>query len=168
MLPALLARTISGLDNLNTLVIPTFPLRFQFAPGRQSGVGTAGAAFQIFAAGQQIGGGITNNQGEVPVPIAQLVFSSPVVVHIFDTDYNVTMGPSDVSESLPGWQKRLEVLGYMTGYQLVPIGSDRADDNDNGPRTQQSVLNFQIDQSLEVDGDIGPKTSGGLKSEAGF
>jgi peptidoglycan hydrolase-like protein with peptidoglycan-binding domain len=168
MLPALVTRTLVGLDTLNTLVIPTFPVLFQFAPGRQSGVGISGATFLIFAAGQQIGGGTTNDKGEVPLPIAPLFFSPPVVVRIFDTDYNITIGPSDVSETLPGWQKRLEVLGYMSGYQRNPIGSDRADDNDNGPRTQQATLNFQTDQTLEVDGDIGPKTSDALRKEAGL
>jgi len=167
MLPALLTRTIGGLNTLNTLVVPTFPLRFQFAPGGQTGVGISGAPFTIFAAGQQIGAGITNDKGEAPVPIAHLFFAPPVTVHIFDTDYNLTIGPSDVSETLPGWQKRLEMLGYMTGYELTPIGSDRADDNDLGPRTLQAVLNFQTDQSLSVDSDIGANTTAALKREAG-
>jgi hypothetical protein len=168
MLPALVARTLSGVNSLNTLIVPTFSILFQFAPGRQSGVGIAGAPFQIFAAGQQIGGGTTLATGEVPVPIAPVFFTPPVVVRIFDTDYKITIGPSDVSETLPGWQKRLEMLGYMTGYELKPIGSARADDNDNGPRTQQSVLNFQLDQGLSVDGSLGKKTSDTLKREAGF
>jgi peptidoglycan hydrolase-like protein with peptidoglycan-binding domain len=166
MLPAVLARTTTGVNTLNTLVIPTFPLRFQFAPGRQTGVASVGAPFNITAAGLLIGAGTTDANGEVPVPIAPLFFSPPVVVHVFDTDYNITIGPSDVSETLSGWQKRLDMLGYMTGYQLIPIGSDRPDDGETGPRTLQGTLNFQTDQSLEVDSHIGANTSSALRREA--
>ena len=168
MLPASLTRTSTGLDTKNTLVVPTLPLRFQFAPGGQAGVGCAGAPFTITAAGQQIGGGTTNDKGEVPVPFAHLFFAPPVVVHIFDTDYNLTIGPADVTETLPGWQKRLDVLGYLTGHQLTPMGSDRPDDGTNGTRTLQAVLNFQTDEGLSVDGEIKDKTKAALKREAGF
>ena len=117
---AFLTKTIQGLTLLNTLVVPTgeVRLRFQIAPGTVSGLGIAGAQFSLLFGGAQFASGQTDANGELGIPIQQLL-SGTVVVRIFDTDYNVSLHPGLQSpESLAGQQKRLDIMGYITGYQL--------------------------------------------------
>ena len=168
---ALLTRTMQGLTLLNTLVVPTgeVRLRFQIAPGTDSGLGIAGAQFSLLFGGAQFASGQTDANGELGIPIQQLL-SGTVVVRIFDTDYNVSLHRGLQSiESLVGQQKRLDIMGYITGYQLGEFDnlSHRPDDGLDGVRTQQSIMNFQTDNSLSIDGEIGPQTKGALKSQVG-
>jgi hypothetical protein len=160
---ASVTRTSAGQDVQNTLIVPTFPLRFQIAPGRQSRLGIADAPFTVTSSsGEVIAQGVTDASGEVPIPLINLFFGS-VTVHIFDTDYDVVFQPAVPPTTLQGQQKLLDVLGYETGYQLNFPPKIPPDDNIDGPRTEQAIMNFQCDERLAIDGKIGPKTLSKLK-----
>jgi hypothetical protein len=171
LLSALVTRTAEGLEILNTLVVPTgeVRLRFQIAPGTGGGLGISRAQFSLLFGGEEFASGTTDANGEVGIPIQQML-SGGVVVRIFGTDYNVTFHPKlQPVGILTGQQKRLDIMGYITGYQLGEFrtASGRPDDNINGVRTQQAIMNFQTDQSLDIDGVIGPQTINALKSQVG-
>lgn len=156
-------RTAEATEDVNTIVLPTVPIRFQIAPGTGAGLGIENAAYTITVNGTQYSTGSTNADGEVMVPLCP----SGAVVRIFETEYTVTIhadGLVDIT-TLRGRQKRLDHLGYLTGYQLTPIASDVPDDGTDGPRTQQAIMNFQTDTNLTIDGDIGAQTEGQLRTD---
>jgi hypothetical protein len=163
---AFVARTAADQQGLNTLVVLTYPVRFQLAPGFADGIGIGGAEFVVTANGVEIARGTTDANGEVPIPIAPLFFG-PVTVTVLGTDYVFAFDPQAEAEALAGVQQRLEKLGYMTGYQLVPIASAAPADGRDGPRTQQSIMNFQCDENLGLDGVVGPLSRARLIARCG-
>lgn len=161
-------RTSGGLTTLNTLVVVQFPIRFQIAPGTDSGLGIKGAPFTLTANGVRIpaDSSTTDDNGEVRIPLINLL-AGPVVVNIFDTDYTVSLTPAKPVDKLDGQQQRLDVLGYMTGYQLDFPRKEPPDDNLDGPRTEQAIMNFQCDRNLFLDGVIGKRTKDALQTAVG-
>jgi peptidoglycan hydrolase-like protein with peptidoglycan-binding domain len=161
-------RTMPDLMGLNVLTLMTIPLRFQIAPGTAASLGIADVDYTISFDGSEIAGGQTNADGEVSIPLLALMGTLPAVLRILDTDFNLTLHPGlQATNRMDGRQRRLEHLGYMTGYQLVAIGGDQPDDNTDGPRTQQAIMNFQMDESLTVDGDTGNQTTTKLRTAVG-
>lgn len=157
-------RTGDGLDHGNTLVLPDVKVRFQIAPGTAAGLGVDGAEYVLLISGTEIGRGTTNADGEIPLP-ARAVADRTLTVRIFETEYAFEMHPGlQPIDDLDGRQKRLDVLGYMTGYQRGAIESDAPDDGRDGARTQQSINNLQADSDIAVDGDIGPQTLRALRA----
>lgn len=170
MLEALLARTMEGLPTLNTLVtsLLVVRLRFQIAPGTASDLGIANVPYSLLSGGTQFETGQTDANGEVAVPLSPLLTGSTIVVRIFGTDYDLSLHAGlQAINGMNGRQKRLDVLGYMTGYQLTGIANAVPDDGNDGPRTQQSIMNLQTDQNLTIDGDIGPQTTNALRAQTG-
>ena len=164
---SLVARTFEGLDLLNTLEWPTFPVRFQIAPGTGSDLGIAKVDFSVLSNGVQIASGQTDANGEVQIPLLPVFFRG-VCLRIFSTDYDLAIHPGlEPIDTLKGQQKRLEIIGYVSGYQLIAIASSVPDDGSDGPRTQQSIMNFQTDGNLDIDGEIGPRTTKLLKTQVG-
>lgn len=162
-------RTSEGEDVLNTLVITrdVVKIRFQIAPGTGAGLGIADVDYKILSGGTEIVSGKTTADGEVEIPLQPLL-TGAVTVKIFDTDYNVTLHKGlEAVTTLKGQQKRIDILGYMTGYQRDPIANDVPDDGTDGARTQQSIMNVQTDGNLTIDGDIGNQTRTELTTKAG-
>lgn len=163
---ALVARTAADQTGVNTLVVLTYPLRFQLAPGAAGGIGIQGAEFIVSAGGVEIARGTTDANGEVPVPIAPLLLA-PVTVNVLGTDYVLSFQPQDKPEALRGQQQRLDKLGYMSGYLLQTPDPATTADNHDGPRTQQAIMNFQSDENLTLDGVIGGQTRAKLVEKTG-
>ncbi len=163
MAQARIMRNAAERDDVNTLVLHCVPIRFQIAPGTAAGLGIQGASYTVTVNGAQFATGQTNADGEVQVPLV----ADGATVRIFDTDYFVTPHPDgfvDVA-TLRGQQKRLDHLGYMTGYQLSPIANATPDDATDGTRTQQALLNFQTDTGITIDADVGPQTKQKMQDE---
>jgi hypothetical protein len=163
MADAEIMRVAAGREDVNILVLPCVPIRFQIAPGTAAGLGIQGASYVVTVNGTGFATGQTNADGEVQVPLV----AGGATVRIFDTDYLVTPHPDgfvDVT-TRRGQQKRLDHLGYMNGYQLTPIASDITDDDVDGTRTQQALLNFQTDTGLTIDGDGGAHTEQKMRDE---
>jgi hypothetical protein len=167
MLPAslALARSIERLLTRNVLALRVIKLRLQTAGGTGADLGVANAPFTVSLAELQVASGQTDANGELTLLIAP---GEVLQVQMLDTTYNVAFGPAmEALTNLRGQQKRLEVLGYLTGYLLSPLGNDIPDDNTDGPRTRQAALNFQTDQNLTIDAVIGPDTRNALRTATG-
>lgn len=169
---ALVARTLADLTHTNTLVVVTdgVRLRFQIAPGAGPGLGIPDIQVRILSGGQEIATRTTNSDGEVVIPL-QALLSGPVTVEALDTEYDLTLHPGLANiDTKAGQQKRLDVLGYIAGYQLSHARLPVPDDGTDGTRTQQAIMNFQADQTdatFAIDGDIGPQTKATLRRDAG-
>jgi hypothetical protein len=173
MVKTFVARTFDGAPTGNRNNTPDFPLLFQIAPGAGAGLGIAGVPFTIDAAGQTRLSGTTTAEGAVMVP-GSLLNAGPVTVRIFDTDYTVQLEDPDLGgTALAGSQKRLDVLGYMTGVLLDAAPDTPANNGALDTRTMQATLNFQTDRnssdgSIAIDADLGDQTRRALRREAGF
>lgn len=166
MFEARVCRTSEGETVLNTLVMPTVRLRFQICPGTDGGLGIAGVAYQVLLNGAKLKDDTTDANGEATVEIL-VILQGGAVLHIFDTDYNLSFSILKALTTTEGQQKRLEVMGYFTGYQLVEQLNSAIDDGNDTPAFQQAIMNFQTDQVLAMDGNIGPKTRDAMQKAAG-
>ena len=160
-----LARSNESLLTRNVLALRQVKLRFQIAGGTGSDLGTANAPFTVSLGDLQVAAGQTDANGELTVLIAP---GEVLQVQVLDTTYNVSFGAvMDAVSTLRGQQKRLDVLGYLTGQLLTALGNSVPDDNTDGARTRQAALNFQTDQNLIIDADIGTNTRNALHTSAG-
>lgn len=163
------ARTAEGEELVNTLVVSKeiLKIRFQIAPGTDANLGIADADYKILSGGAEIKSGKTSADGEIEVPL-QPALTGAVIVQIFDTDFSLTLHAGlEGIRTRKGQQKRYDILGYMTGYQLTPIESAVADDGTDGTRTQQSIMNLQTDSNISIDGGVGNDTRTQLTTKAG-
>jgi hypothetical protein len=169
IVPAPVTRTSEGESIVNTLTAVTgvVKIRFQIAPGTGADLGIAGVNYRIFSGGTQIAQGQTNADGEVEVPLQPLL-TGAVTLNIFDSDFNLTLHPGlQAVTTRAGQQKRYDILGYMTGYQLGTVGNAAPDDGTDGAKTQQSIMNVQTDGNLSIDGTVGNATRTDLTTKAG-
>lgn len=162
-------RASEGEDLANTLTVirEVVRIRFQIAPGTDAGLGIANADYRILVGGSEIASGQTNADGEIEVPLQPLL-TGTVTVRIFESDYNLTLHRGlDAVNTLAGQQKRMDILGYMTGYQLDLPGNSAPDDGRDNPRTQQAIMNVQADSNISIDGTVGNQTRNQLTTKAG-
>lgn len=162
-------RTSEGQNLVNTLtaIRDVVKIRFQIAPGTDANLGIANAAYRILSGGTEIASGQTNADGEVEVPLQPLL-TGAVTVRIFESDYNLTLhaGLRAVT-TLAGQQKRYDILGYITGYQLGTVGNAPPDDGRDGTKTQQAIMNVQADSNISIDGTVGNQTRTQLTTKVG-
>lgn len=169
LINAPLGRTSAGVDLVNTLtvVLGVVKIRFQIAPGTGAGLGIPSADFRILSGGTELSRGQTNADGEVEVPLLPLL-TGTVTVNIFGSDYNMSLHPGlQPVDTLAGQQKRCDIMGYITGYQLGTAGNAAPDDGRDGPKTQQAFMNVQHDGDLSIDGNIGNATRTDMTTKAG-
>ena len=156
IIPISFARSLAELASRNILTLRKVSIRFQFGGGADDTLGIADAAWTLTLNGRTVGQGRTGTDGEVSFFISS---SETPTLRIFDTDYEVNLhaGLEAITE-LEGQQKRLDSLGYLTGYQLNPAGNDEPDDGNDGVNTRQATLNLQTDTNLTMDSVIGSRT----------
>ncbi|HTG43577.1 MAG TPA: hypothetical protein VK633_03490, partial [Verrucomicrobiae bacterium] len=144
MIPVSLARSLEDLLSRNVLSMRLVRLRFQIAGGTGANLGSANAPFTVSLAGIQVASGQTDANGELTLLIAA---GEVQEVNIFDTIYNVSIDAAlQPANTRRGQQKRLDVLGYVSGYLRTAVANAVPDDDQDGPRTRQAILNFQTDQ----------------------
>jgi peptidoglycan hydrolase-like protein with peptidoglycan-binding domain len=165
-----IARLMAGSAAFNTVNIPTVNIFLQKSPGKPSGDqrGITGVTFQVIKDGAEIQTGTTAADGKV---VMQVPGGSAILrlnAGGASTDYNVSVR-NDAIEGAgtdAGKQRRLRMLGY----HLAHAGADgNGVDGSAIPSTQfdRSVLEFQADQGLAMDGIAGPATQGAITSAAG-
>ncbi len=166
--PTVLARAIEEMLTHNTLAFEEVKIRFQIAGGTDAALAIADVPWELKLAGLVVLSGRTTAEGDAHF---FMLPNETLTLTIFNTDYNVTLhaGVAAVT-TLAGQQKRLDILGYMTGYLLdgrPGAGGTQPDDGTNGPVTQQGALNFQTDQGVLIDAIIGNNTQTALTNNAG-
>ncbi|MEY2429491.1 MAG: hypothetical protein QOJ40_2376 [Verrucomicrobiota bacterium] len=165
MILASLARSVETPLTRNVLALRVVKLRFQIAGGTGSDLGVVNAPFTVSLDGLEVASGQTDANGELSLLIAP---GETLQVRVLDTIYNVDFAPAmEALTTLHGQQKRLEIVGYLTGHLLTPLANAVPDDAVDGPRTRQAALNLQTDQNLVIDADIGTNTRNALRTAAG-
>jgi hypothetical protein len=160
-----LARSLAANLTRNALTLREVRVRFQVAGGADDALGIAGLDWQLLRDGTELAHGQTGRNGEISV---MMTAWETLVLRVLGTDYNLSIHPGLQAETaLPGQQKRLDALGYLTGQLLTPIASSVPDDGLDGPRTQQAIMNFQCDQNLKIDGLAGGQTRGKIRDAIG-
>ena len=150
-------------------------LRFQLCPGRTNGVGISSVPYKVKRKGTIVYEGQTDAHGDAKFEIAK---GETIYLEIFDSVYAVTLydKPADYGRRPPqissttdrtGLQSRMEVLGYMTGYQRQARGSTNVDIGNDDPQTQQALMNFAVDQHLTADGELSAALATRLDREVG-
>jgi hypothetical protein len=151
----------------NTVVLQKVMVYFQVYPG-VAGTddlrGIPGVRYWVWIDSQNFGySGTTQADGGIELTMA---LGSKVKVSIFDTEYEVTavLNPLPLvpnftppDELYKGIQRRLQLLGYY--YGRVDGGSTRA--------TQEALLDFQADSSLNADHVSSDSTVDQLTKDSG-
>jgi peptidoglycan hydrolase-like protein with peptidoglycan-binding domain len=153
-------------DTVNDRVVEIY---FQKSPGkpRSDTRGIEGLEYRVMAGGRQIQSGRTGADGKIEMTVRgsestlQLMFNgSPVA------EYRVTISDDalEAVTNLRGQQLRLRMLGYQLGHW----GDDGTGvDGMLGRLTERSILDFQADHGLLIDGVAGQNTRNRLVSETG-
>jgi len=136
------------------------PLRIRLlrCPGEVKETGIEGAEWILFRDGSEVQRGKTGEDGVIDFPYLP---GAGHEIHAFDTKYVIRLyGNLDPMDKEEGLQKRLDILGYVTGYLQDSIGDALPSSISipKDPRGQQGVMNFQADHGLALDGIVGVKT----------
>ncbi|MEZ4298383.1 MAG: peptidoglycan-binding domain-containing protein [Polyangiaceae bacterium] len=153
-----IARTQKDLPHKNTLALRKLKVYFQRFPGK-GGTDADRAIndvdYTLRAGGRVIDKGKTAADGSIEMLVPAGV---PVELEIFGTKYDVTIAPfMEADTQVQGQQRRLSMLGYELGTV----------DGTFGEKTDRAAMNFQVDQSLAPDGNVGTNTRSKLRSEFG-
>lgn len=134
----------------------TVRLFFQRYPGSdnaQSGIPHVPYTLRID--GQLITTGSTGTSGEI---LLRFDPTKTAVLEVFGTTYHITVRDDiEDARTVEGVQRRLNMLGYDAGDV----------DGRIGPRTDQSILEFQADHAIDPNGLRGRRTRTRLQAHAG-
>jgi hypothetical protein len=116
----------------------------------------------ILSVGQQQFQLTSDAQGKIEQEIPPHATNCTLVIQGNQTPYQgqtltIKVGHLDPIDSLSGQRARLNNLGYMAG----------TSDDPQDPQFLSAVEQFQCDQKIAVDGDIGPATQATLKTAHG-
>jgi hypothetical protein len=158
---AFISRLVTGSTAFNTLNIPTVPVTFQTSPGVPSGNdrGIADLEFRVLSGANVIQTGKTPADGRIQVRVPGgrstleiLDGATPVATY----DVRVHTQALEADSTIEGIQRRLRLLGYQ-------IGRDGAETDGVSPninkRFDRAILDFQIDQKLNIDGRVDATTT---------
>jgi len=165
IIPIRFARAVRELATRNVLALRRVRVRFQIGGGEDDALGIADAQWELRLNDVEIASGRTDANGEVSFLIAA---GERLILNIFGTDYRVGLHPGlEPVAKMEGRQKRLDALGYLTGYLRDSIGNAVPDDGEDGVRTRQAVLNLQCDRNLVIDSVAGRRTRATLTTDVG-
>jgi putative peptidoglycan binding protein len=153
----------------NTLDSRTIEVFFHKSPAWSEGDnrGIEHLDYEIVAGGVTIQSGSTDSSGRIEVPITggqaelRLTFGgNPVATYQFSTRDDTF----EAGNTIAGVQRRLRTLGYHLGH--AGSNADGIDGNLGG-KTDAAILDFQIDNQLQIDGVVGTNTLGKLNDIVG-
>lgn len=153
----------------NTLDSRTIEVFFQKSPSTPEGDsrGIEHLDYQIVAGGTVIQSGSTAADGKIELPVTggqaelRLTFGgNPVATYRF----TLRDDAFEAANTVTGVQRRLRNIGYHLGHA--------GDNNDGiegelGERTDKDILDFQIDNQLDIDGAVGTNTQQKLNDIVG-
>ncbi|HXB72167.1 MAG TPA: peptidoglycan-binding protein [Candidatus Acidoferrales bacterium] len=172
ILQRVIARLVSSSAAFNTLALPPpVPIHLQRSPDFPGGAarGIDGLDFHVVSGGSLIQIGKTGADGKIDVRVpaggsstVQLLFNGGVVA-----EYEVTRDDTALAavNTVLGQQQRLRMLGYQIGHG--PPDGNGVDGNVS-LNFERSILDFQADQGIVLDGVVGSVTSGRLTTQAGI
>ena len=165
-----IARLFADATAHNTLVIRTVEVNFQRCPSHSSGDsrGIDTLNWRVMSGGVEIQNGVTDDSGLVEVQVRGNADSTLELLHAGApvAQYRVRLRPGgyEADTSPAGWQRRLMQLGYHVGHSS-PQGDGV--DGDVGKKTDKAILDFQVDEQIGIDGDVGAGTRGKLNDQCG-
>jgi hypothetical protein len=164
-----LSRLVRDSQAHNTLDSRTLEVFFQKSPSWPEGDtrGIEHLDYEIVAGGTTIQSGSTGADGKIEVPVTggqaelRLTFNgNPVATY----QLSLRDDPFEAGNTILGVQRRLRTLGYHLAH--AGDGQDGVD-GDLGLRTDKAILDFQIDQQLDIDGVVGHNTQHSLSDVVG-
>jgi len=144
----------------NALNTRTIELYFQKSPGWDEGDsrGIQGIEYQVMSGGAVVQSGRTEADGKIDLRVTagraelQILWDGNVVA-----SYEVELreDPYEAGNTVLGVQRRLRTIGYHLGRN-----GDRGNGIEGtlGVKTDQAILDFQIDNELQIDGAVGGAT----------
>jgi hypothetical protein len=154
-----------------------YEIRFQICPGTAPDIGIAGLPFIVWEGTTELARGVTGAAGQLTVEMAE---GEALTLEILGNRYELRIVPELPSVPLAGRfnvpyprhaavKRRLELLGYLTGYlrEAVPNSDTLSQNDQDDPRAHQAIQNFQADQRMESDGEIGDGVWDRLTQEVG-
>jgi hypothetical protein len=168
-LASFISRLVRDATAHNTLDSRTIEIFFQKSPAPPTGDsrGIESLDYEIVDGTTVLQSGSTGEDGRIEVPVtggqAQLRLTwqgNPVATY----ELHLRDDPYEAVTTITGVQRRLRNLGYHLGH----AGAD-ADgiDGDLGERTDDAILDFQIDNELVIDGAVGTGTQNELNDVVG-
>jgi hypothetical protein len=158
-------RSLADLLTGATVAVETVEIFIAMSPGAPRGAadrGVDGADWSLFLAGLVLAdSGTTGPDGKITV---SLLPAMPYTLNVLGTNYAITLraDPLEALTDFTGQQRRLCALGYHLG-DSGPDGNGV--DGTMTLATNRAILEFQSDQGLKADGNVGPLTRGRLKVE---
>jgi hypothetical protein len=165
-LGVIVPRALEGSSTGATVALETIEIYFAKSPGaprRPNDRGIESAQWSVFAFGFQAAAGVTGADGKITFEVMQGI---PHTLRVLGSTYelNLRTGALEPLTDFTGQQRRLRLLGYQLGHD----GPDNNGvDGQMRPQTDRAILEFQSDQGLEADGNVGPLTREGLRFEVG-
>jgi outer membrane protein OmpA-like peptidoglycan-associated protein len=137
-------------------------LFFQKFPGRFSDGGIENVPFEFRVGGSLVSSGNTDADGKVTIILEP---GQTGILHIFDMDYEIQIVETfETDTNLTGQQRRLRSLGYQLGHDGTEGNGVGVARNFN---TERSILDFQADHELSIEGVVDAATRARLRTEAG-
>lgn len=141
----------------NAIVTRTVELTFQRAPLRPAGSdparGIEALTWRALSGGSVIASGKTTADGKIVVPIrgGQPSILQLTVGGVTMAEYEVVLRgtPFEAKDTIAGVQRRLRAVGYQIGH--TGTGKDGVSGVMND-ETDRAILEFQVDESLTLDG----------------
>jgi peptidoglycan hydrolase-like protein with peptidoglycan-binding domain len=164
-----ISRLVQDATAHNTLDSRTIEIFFQKSPSTPEGDsrGIEHLDYEIIAGGTVIQSGSTGADGKIELPVTggraelRLTFDgNPVAAYLF----TLRDDAFEAANTVNGVQRRVRNIGYHLGHAG---GNNDGIDGDLGGRTDKAILDFQIDNQLDIDGAVGTNTQRKLNDIVG-
>jgi outer membrane protein OmpA-like peptidoglycan-associated protein len=142
--------------------LPQIEVFFQKFPGKFDNAGISDVPYEFRVGGSLVSSGNTDSDGKATIVLRP---GEVGTLRIFDTDYQIEIHePFEAVTNLTGQQRRLRHLGYQLGHSGTDGNGVGVARNFN---TERSILDFQTDHELPIDGNVDAATRTRLTTEAG-
>ena len=167
-----ISRLFSSSPAHNTIVVRTVEVYLQRSPSNSESDtdirGVEALTWRVTSGGTEIQSGTTEDSGLIEVQVRGAVDSILELTHEGTTvaQYRVRIRDTgyEPDTELAGVQRRLMQLGYHVGHE-----SDDGDgvDGDMGRKTDKAIMDFQVDEKIDIDGVIGSDVRTRLNDQCG-
>ena len=162
-----IARLVANFQGHNAINVRTVDIYIQMYPGKPDvDHGIEGLDYKVFVNNSETQSGRTASNGKITVRIPP---GTTPVLQVMGTDYEITSSNAAFANvnTTTGKKERLRFLGYQIGHGgTLHNGVDNVDNTNATFEYARSILDFQADQGLDLNGDRA-SIEASLTTEAG-